>query len=170
MVVSDVNPDLGGAQSPAFGPAGFWVRFVAVIIDSMILWFFTFPVSLVMGLISLALGFAASGEPVPGIFSGPLLMFQILSYFINAIIWIGYFAYFYQKKGATPGKLLFNMRVVDAQTGANLNLKQTILREMIGKVLSGLFLGIGYIIAAFREDRKALHDLLAGTQVLRKDV
>ena len=152
-----------------FKPAGFWIRFVAAIVDALILWVFTFPVSLLSGFISLALGFAATTEPAPGIFSGPLILFQILSYFINAIIWIGYFAFFYQKKGGTPGKLLFNMRVVDSNTGANLNLKQTILRELIGKVLSGLLLGVGYLIAAFRSDRKALHDLLAGTQVLRKE-
>jgi uncharacterized RDD family membrane protein YckC len=33
--------------------------------------------------------------------------------------------------------------------------------------LSGAFLGIGYLLVLFRKDRRALHDLLAGTRVVR---
>jgi uncharacterized RDD family membrane protein YckC len=36
-----------------------------------------------------------------------------------------------------------------------------------GKILSGLILGIGFLMAAFTERKQALHDLLAGTLVVR---
>lgn len=168
MIDSSLNPEVASSQNIEFKPAGFWIRFLAVIIDALVLWVITFPVSLLIGLLSLAFGFAASGESATETFSGPVFLLQIISYVISGVIWIAYFAYFYQKKGATPGKLLFGMRVLDSSTGANLTLKQAILREFLARLLSGLLLlGIGYFIAAFREDRKALHDLLAGTQVLK---
>jgi uncharacterized RDD family membrane protein YckC len=77
-----------------------------------------------------------------------------------------YYGYFYRTKGATPGKLLFDLRVLDGKTGTYLGTQQTIGREVFGKLLSAFTLGIGYFMAGVREDKKALHDIVCDTRVV----
>jgi len=60
-----------------------------------------------------------------------------------------------------------NLRVVDFETGAFLTTKQVFWREFIGKPLSMFTLYIGYMMA-FGAKKRALHDLLGGSQVLRR--
>lgn len=79
-----------------------------------------------------------------------------------------YYGYFYSKKGASPGKMLFNLEVIDAETGKYLTPWKAFFREAIGKFVSMIPFGMGYIIAAFRQDRRALHDLLFDTNVISK--
>ncbi len=79
-----------------------------------------------------------------------------------------YYSYFYSKKGASPGKLLFNIEVIDAETGHYLTPWKAFFREAIGKFISLVPFGMGYVIAAFRQDRRALHDLLFDTNVVLK--
>ena len=79
-----------------------------------------------------------------------------------------YYGHFYSQKGASPGKLILNLRVVNSETGKNLSYNEAFLREAIGKLISLLPLFIGYIVAGFREDKKTFHDMIFNTQVLRK--
>ena len=66
--------------------------------------------------------------------------------------------------GATFGKMVFKLRVVKVD-GSRVGYGISLLR-FIGSVLSGLILSIGYLMVAFRQDRRALHDLMAGTRVV----
>jgi uncharacterized RDD family membrane protein YckC len=68
---------------------------------------------------------------------------------------------------ASLGKKIFGLVVVD-QHGQKLNSAQAFTRS-ICRVLSGLILGIGYFIALFDEDNKALHDKLANTFVIKEE-
>src|SRR5262245_41285193 len=73
-------------------------------------------------------------------------------------------------KGATPGKWILDEQVVNKEDGGYPGLWKMILREMIGKFVSGLFLGIGYFWAIFDNDNQAWHDKIAGTVVVKKGV
>jgi uncharacterized RDD family membrane protein YckC len=67
--------------------------------------------------------------------------------------------------GQTLGKAAVGVRVVDA-AGGPVSLRAALVR-LVGYWLSWLTFGIGYLIAALRADKRALHDLVAGTRVDR---
>ena len=69
--------------------------------------------------------------------------------------------------GATPGKRLLGIHVVDAKSLGEINNKQAIIRY-IGYIASSIPLGIGFFMVAFHKEKRALHDLLAGTVVIYK--
>ncbi len=72
------------------------------------------------------------------------------------------------RNGVTPGKYLMGLRVINHQTGNIPGLWTMILREIIGRILSGLFFGLGYFWALFDKNSQAWHDKLAGTVVIKK--
>jgi uncharacterized RDD family membrane protein YckC len=65
---------------------------------------------------------------------------------------------------ATPGKRLVGLRVHDMQ-GQAAGFGRALARHLAG-VASWLTFNLGHAIAGWRRDRRALHDLLAGTQVV----
>lgn len=73
------------------------------------------------------------------------------------------------RTGRTPGKALLRLSVVAADPGgssAGIGLGRAFGRFFAWN-LSGALLGVGHLVALFRKDRRALHDLLAGTRVVR---
>jgi uncharacterized RDD family membrane protein YckC len=123
--------------------AGIWKRFVASLVDSVI--------------ITIAVGLLAMMIPE---FS--LTWIYIL--FTAALLgqWV-YFAWMESSSGATLGKKLMDVRVVDLE-GNPISFARASGRYF-GKCLSGILM-IGYIMAFFTEKKQALHDLLAGTLVV----
>jgi uncharacterized RDD family membrane protein YckC len=140
-------------------PGGFWIRFIATFIDGIII---TIPTSIISAVMSTIVVFAFHGGKVPT----PFVIFsQLMSLAIGILISLSYYTYFYQSSGSTLGKKVFQLKVVDARTGNLLTFKQIALRELLGKFLSGVTFGIGYIMAGVRHDKRALHDLIADTRV-----
>ena len=68
---------------------------------------------------------------------------------------------------ATPGKKIMKISVVD-EFGTGIDYSKATIR-FLGRILSSLIFGIGYIIALFDDKRQALHDRLAGTYVVEGD-
>ena len=93
-------------------------------------------------------------------------MFPLLFLTLFVIIFF-YKCFLLSKFGATPGKMLLSIKVVDENTNENISLFKAFCREVPAKILSGFFFCIGYLMAAFREDDKALHDLLCSTRVVK---
>ncbi|WP_082305629.1 MULTISPECIES: RDD family protein [unclassified Pseudoalteromonas] len=75
---------------------------------------------------------------------------------------------FWVHKAATPGKMLLNAKVVDAKTGNNLSIGQSIIRY-VGYIISAIPFGLGFIWALFDEKKRGWHDMLAGSMVIRND-
>jgi uncharacterized RDD family membrane protein YckC len=71
-------------------------------------------------------------------------------------------------KGLTPGKYLVGEPVVDRLTGGQPGLGTMLLREIVGKWVSGILFGLGYLWAIRDKDGQAWHDKIAGTVVIRK--
>jgi uncharacterized RDD family membrane protein YckC len=141
-------------------PGGFWIRFMAAIIDGLIVAIPSFIVNFAMGLI---VAMISRGGSLPMAYTA----FQmIISSVIGILISLAYHAYYYQSTGSTLGKKIFQLKVVDNETGNLLTFKQVVLREVVGKILSSLTLMIGYIMAGVRHDKRALHDLIADSKVL----
>jgi len=82
-----------------------------------------------------------------------------------AALFLLYFTFFTYWGGQTPGKMLMRVRVVTKDFG-NLTLLRAFARTLC-YFLSSLFLGLGFLIAAFDRDKRALHDFIAKTYVVR---
>lgn len=149
------RPESFSAARPAATPAGFWIRFVASVIDQMILSVVLFPMNLGVG--------------IAGAFIGPELQAVLtgVSWIVPVAANVFAYGWFYKHRGGTPGKLLFGLRVVNVEDGTNIGYGQTAVRETIGKAISAIVLGIGFIMAGLRADKRGLHDLLASTQVIK---
>lgn len=132
-------------------PAGFWVRFVAALVDGIIVGCIEFPIDRVIGVDYNNLQFGLQS------------LFSIL---ISLTIIFFYYGWFYKNKGATPGKILMGLRVIDKNTGKNIGFVRSFFRESLGKLCSGVIFFIGFFMAAIRGDKRALHDLIFDTQVL----
>lgn len=85
---------------------------------------------------------------------------------IIAVEWIYYAFQESSTSQATLGKKAFNLRVYNMQ-GQRVSFGQATGRYF-GKLLSGLILGIGFIMVAFTARKQGLHDMMAGTVVLHR--
>ena len=90
---------------------------------------------------------------------------QLLSNVLGAIIGMAYEAYFLSKYGATPGKMIFDLKV--KYNGENLTIARSIGRYW-ARQLSGCICLIGYIMAFFNPEHKALHDSICETIVVKE--
>ena len=81
------------------------------------------------------------------------------------IIPVFYWSYLTFKLGHTPGKRLFGLRVVSSDE-SELTFKRIFYRESLGKSISTIILGLGYLTAFFNEDKKAWHDKMFRTKVI----
>lgn len=151
------------AERQAYLPGGFWRRFAATFIDGCVVGLLKFPINLLVQLLFVGLGKADTVErQVDGAFA--VLLFSIG---LNIAIIAIYYGWFYSNKGATPGKMVFGLKVVDENTGTYIGYGRAFSREVIGKFISGIILLIGFLMAAFRSDKRALHDLLFSTRVIQ---
>ena len=141
------------ATTPAaFAPAGFWVRFGAYLIDAVAM---SVVYLIVAGPLFLM------GSYTLGANLGGLTMLAAGL----ALALVGWGRY-----GTTPGKHLLGLRVVtiDAKPGqVGIGTTKALIR-WLGYMVSGMVLGIGLLLIAFRADKRGLHDLLAGTAVGRR--
>lgn len=144
-------------STPRYG--GFWIRFVALFIDWLIVGIVVFPVSAIM---LVMIGVAGSVVSMPGI--GVRLVRVIVSLvFSFAANWI-YEAFMESSaKQATLGKMALGLKVTDL-AGRRISFARATGRHF-AKILSSMILLIGYIMAGFTERKQALHDMVAGTLV-----
>src|SRR5438270_322625 len=98
-------------MNPMAAPGNFFIRLIALIIDALIIGILAIIIEAAVAMLT-GIKFPAPTENV----------FQLLIYTFYAIS-------FYGSKGATPGKLFFNLEVVDFKTGKWVGPWQTIKRE-----------------------------------------
>jgi len=134
---------------------GFWLRFLAVLLDGIIVAVVNFPIQLILGLA----GFKSIQA------TGPQFGIIGLIYLISFTIQGAYFTYFWSQKGATPGQMILGLKVVTAD-GGPLTVGRAFGR-FLAYILGAFTLCIGYIIAAFDSQKRALHDHICGTRVIR---
>ncbi len=134
--------------------AGFWIRVGASIIDTILVMMITYPILYaIYGWVGLDYGTAMQSSGFIDI-----LLTWILP--MVAVIW------FWTAKQATPGKMLLSLRVVDAKTGSNLSVGQSIARYL-GYFIAGIPLGLGLLWVGFDSKKQGWHDKIAGTVVVR---
>lgn len=142
--------------------AGFWERFVAVLIDLIILAVAGGIISSVVSAI-IQVRLTISG-------TDPMIIPYISMYIgmtINSILQLLYFTIMQSSPlQATIGKMALGIIVTD-ETGNRISFMRANGR-LFAKSLSALILFIGYMMAGFTERKQALHDMIASTYVIKK--
>ena len=173
--MSDIERHSAARPAPGAGLeyVGFWLRVFAAVIDT--LWVTALLVLLLAGIygrhypgellgyLEATWRFLASGgqdslpqPPAAGAAD------DLISYLVPAVLVIA----FWNRKGATPGKMLIRARVVDAASGGAPRLGQLVVRYL-GYFLSIMPFMLGLLWVAFDRRKQGWHDKLARTVVVR---
>jgi uncharacterized RDD family membrane protein YckC len=138
-------------EAPAPRPAGFWIRAVALAVDLVV---FALVQASFGAIATLFLGPSPEGE-------GP----HASAFFFTLLFTAAYATVLHTVAGQTVGKSLVGVRVV-GMDGALLTAGPSLLRYL-ACYISAIPLGFGFIMAGLRRDKRALHDLIAGSRVER---
>ncbi len=137
--------------------AGFLYRFIAWLIDAIIL-------GIIQGAIT-----AALGTPVmTGVSFDPVQMASRYSAIsaISLIIGVAYFVYFWGDKGATPGKMALGLKVIGTDGSMPVGYPKAFVRY-IGYIISSIICMLGYLLIIIDDDNQGLHDKIASTYVVK---
>lgn len=137
-----------------FEYAGFWIRFAACIVDNLIImiifapyWFYNYQQMAAMPV-----------DQMPLYSAGDAILHLVIG---AAVVW------FWVKRGATPGKMLFGLQVRDAKTGQFISVPRALLRYF-SYLISYLILCLGFIWAGFDKKKQGWHDKIAKTVVVKR--
>jgi uncharacterized RDD family membrane protein YckC len=169
------NTSSATASTTAY--AGFGQRLLALIIDLIVI---GVVYSIIVTPILAAIGFSMvsdaqnmegmSGEEAASAMTGmvgTIMAGMGMMLLVSNTIQLLYYALMESSKlQASVGKLALGLKVVDLN-GERLSFGKALIRSF-GKILSGMILCIGYLIAAFTEKKQALHDMIASTLVVKK--
>lgn len=141
----------------AFQYAPFWSRVWAKIIDGVLIW-----------IVDMALGTLWAVFMVRFLNEQQTLFFILyfLLFMIEIAISLAYSVYFTGKFAATPGKMALGIKVVMAD-GTPVTYGMA-FKRFFAELLSAFTLYIGYLIAAWDEECRALHDRICDTRVVRR--
>ena len=142
--------------------AGFWLRLVAYVIDSLVLGIFV-GFAILMPLMQRA-GVSADNPWV--LFTGQSRQIAAINMLVTMAAWIYWALMESSPWQATLGKKALGLVVTDLE-GRRISFARASGRYF-GKIISTIILGIGYFMAGFTEKKQTLHDILAGCLVKRK--
>ena len=177
---SSLAPAQAAAPARAYAPAppvayappsiygGFWIRFLAHLVDHIILGVVAAPlffITVLPSIIRIAQQADRDQEPSP-----EMIITIVSSVFVYiALAFVGQWLYEALLTSSswqgTIGKKVLRLKVVD-EAGNRIGFGRATGR-FFAKILSSMFMCIGFIMIAFTERKTGLHDMLAGTRVLR---
>jgi uncharacterized RDD family membrane protein YckC len=124
--------------------AGFWRRYAAALIDGLL-----------TGIVGLVITFFAGTD-------------MILQISLSAIINIIYFSIFDSSEMmGTPGKNIMGLVIISENSKARISFKTALIRHLV-RWISGVLLGIGFLMQLFTSKRQTLHDMASETLVIKR--
>jgi uncharacterized RDD family membrane protein YckC len=93
------------------------------------------------------------------------LILITLTFLMSPFLMFFYSGFLYSKKGTTIGKMILGLEVVKVGGSTHLEFWRGGLRDSIGKTVSFMVAGIGFLLILFRPDKRALHDLMFESEV-----
>jgi len=146
----------GVAVSGQLDYAGFWIRFAAFFIDYLILGVANLMMYIPVGFL------APTAEDNPAALMVYMPFMMLLQFAIPA----AFDVFFVGKYGATPGKMACRLKIVSSE-GGKIGYPRAIGRHF-AKYVSFITLYIGFLMAAFDDEKRSLHDRICDTRVIRK--
>jgi uncharacterized RDD family membrane protein YckC len=142
--------------------AGFRKRAAAHLIDSLVIGTIGSVIGVIIGgIMGAALGFGGETS------GGALIAIQVVVQLVSLGLTAAYYAGFHASRSmATLGKMAIGIKVVRTD-GDQITLARGVGRYF-ATIISGLTLLIGYIMAGFTEQKRALHDMICDTLVVDK--
>ncbi len=157
--VRRADSDAAEANEAPANYGGFWIRLVAKFADRVIL----YGIAILVERAVVAFAFAGV---TPAATDWPQVWRLIaIAAPINILIALAYTVYFMLRHEATPGKLILGLRVVRAD-GSRLSVGR-IIGRFFAEMLSAIIFFTGYVMAAFDERKRTLHDYLCDTRVVK---
>lgn len=135
--------------------AGFWLRTLASLIDTILLTIVISPLMIAYYGWDAYMRSAVQG--------GSLGVVQVLLSWVFPLVVT---VLFWHRLQATPGKMLLSLKVLDEKTGQTISWKQSLIRY-VGYFISTFGLLLGFVWVAFDAKKQGWHDKLAGTVVVR---
>ena len=137
-------------RQPRRDYASFWQRLVAVIIDGAITWAACLPIGFLT-----SPGFDLTNDLThSGIYTAASLILPLV-----------YTIGFWMAKGATPGKLILGIRIVDRN--GDIPGVGTCIGRYVGYLVSGFTCLVGYLWMLWDDESQTLHDKIASTYVVK---
>jgi len=147
-------------------PAGLGWRFLAAALNLLLF----VAGSLVPLAPVLAVGYLQGNLLAPGV-DAPGVGVRALVAGGCGVLWLVYAFFFvlhgWARRGGTPGMRLLGLRLLDWRQRTPIGWARAWLR-LAALAVTVLTLGLGFLTIAVRRDRRALHDALAGTQVVHR--
>jgi uncharacterized RDD family membrane protein YckC len=136
--------------------AGFWIRFVARLIDNALLTIVAWMILFAVAPLQLRERSVSNFSMLAGV--GGLI--SLLNFALN----IAYEVYFVSTRGGTIGKLILGLKIIRAD-GSRVSAGLAAGRYF-AQIISAVILMIGYIMAGFDDEKRALHDRICETRVI----
>ncbi len=149
----------GTAVNLSMDHAGFWLRFGAFMIDYIILSIVNMIIYIPLFILMATSMNSPEANPVV------FITVQLIVMFLGLAVQVGYETWFIGKYAATPGKMACKIKVVVA-TGEKVSYLRA-LGRFFAKWISYMTLMIGFIMAGFDSEKRALHDMICETRVIR---
>jgi uncharacterized RDD family membrane protein YckC len=158
--------------APGLKYAGFWIRFAAQLIDSLILFIpigIIFALAIAPTLPAINCTFVNTTGYQSATCTGLGTLFAALGiwWLVALIVPAVYAVVLWSWQGQTLGQKLLGLHVVDAHTGTRISVGRAVIRY-IGFVISAWVLYIGLIWAAFDAQKQGWHDKMASTFVVQR--
>jgi uncharacterized RDD family membrane protein YckC len=166
--VAAAPPPVAVPPARTVGYAGFWRRFLAYVIDRLIV---GIPLSIIIIAFMIPSIIAFCNRDWNGVNISVAIVSFVMSWvWLALLVVVAHLLYFIWFESshfqATPGKMLLGIIVTDMQ-GQRVSVSRALGRNL-GKILSHLILNIGFIMAGLTARKQALHDMLADCLVVMK--
>jgi uncharacterized RDD family membrane protein YckC len=162
VVTNAPPPPVWDAVPPgttAVGYGGFWLRVVAYIVDGILL-------NIAFGIIAFLTGVSMMPANFATMDTGELLSATGTLQLVSLVItWLYFSLMESSPRGATLGKMAVGLRVVTDE-GIRLSFLNATGR-FFAKFVSAIILCIGFLMVAFTDRKRGLHDMIAGTLVVK---
>jgi uncharacterized RDD family membrane protein YckC len=154
----------GVAQPGQYNYAGFGIRFAAKFVDGILLGVTSVAVN--MSISKALFGFPNYfGTALMRVTPHQRLVFQAITFPTGIAIAIAYACFFISRWDATPGKMAAGLKLIRSD-GSKLSIGR-IVGRYFAEWLSGMILFIGYFMVLFDDQRRALHDRICDTRVIK---
>lgn len=130
------------------------MRVVATMLDAFIVFILQFVLGFLLAIAGVAVNSGGSDKV-----GGLVMLFGYVLSFAYYIIFTGH-------GGQTPGKMALRIKVIRTD-GSDISYRRAAFREVVAKFISGIILGIGYLMVAFDSQKQGLHDRMADTYVIK---